>query len=124
MLHSERIPTIVIYGPPAGSWVRKLWDRDASESSKKLRGCSSNSIWHSMCVGDFEMTTARELWEQNRNDPLVKKLNDGLSKNSESSAPSSSPSASESSGTNSTQTEVLFGMSPKRVQSLNPKLEK
>lgn len=67
------------------------------------------------------MTTARELWEQNRNDPTVRKLNDLLSKTSESSEPSSNPSVNEGSEQQGATEEVLFGMNPKRVQSLKAK---
>lgn len=66
------------------------------------------------------MSTAKELWEQNRNDETVKKLNERLSKTSDESKPSSIPSASESDTTKASEGEILFGMSPKRVQSLNP----
>lgn len=71
--------------------------------------------------GDSEMKTARELWEQNRSDPLVKRLNDALSKNSESSEPASSPSASGESAPQGATEEVLYGMNPKQVQSLKAK---
>lgn len=73
---------------------------------------------HSGNDGDSEMTNARELWEQNQKDPSVKKLNDALSKNSESSVPSSSPSVNEGSEQPGRSEEVLYGMNPKRVQSL------
>ncbi len=63
------------------------------------------------------MNTAKELWEQNRNDETVKKLNDALSKTSESHEQSSSekPSGGRK------EESVLFGMNPKHVQTLNPK---
>ena len=70
------------------------------------------------------MSTARELWEQNRSDPTVRKLNDVLSKNSGSSGQNSTPSEKEGSGRPAhTEADVLYGMNPKAVQSLNDQLK-
>lgn len=70
------------------------------------------------------MSTAKELWEQNRNDPLTKRLNDVLSKNSGSFEHASGPSASEGSEQQApTEAEVLYGKNPKSIQTLNDQLK-
>lgn len=80
---------------------------------------------HNTNGGASKMPTAREQWEQNRNDPITKKLNDVLSRNSESSESDSNQleSAPSQQAEKDEHVEVLFGMSPKRVQSLNPALK-
>lgn len=65
------------------------------------------------------MTTARELWEQNRNDETTRRLNEKLSMTSPSRDSPSPVEAAEALAQKQGGSDVLFGMSPKGVQNLN-----
>lgn len=110
-------------------WVMCSADENAIKSSWSYRVYSGLSTLPSLLDGDSEMNTARELWEQNRKDASVKRLNDVLSQSTseQPQEPSKEPVASsgavdqsKDASASEKQPDVLFGTHPKRIQSLKP----
>lgn len=125
----EKLPTMLMDAREK-KWVMCSTDENAIKSSWSYRVYSGLSTLPSMLDGDSEMNTARELWEQNRKDASVKRLNDVLSQSTseppqepskESVASSGAVDPSKDVKEDVRQLEVLFGVHPKRIQSLKAK---